>query len=166
VSTDPEQGAGDRTARRSTAWLLRALFTLQATMAIAQPVFIGRYLDGDFDQLSNHATNGSVLPAFALLCIGGSLAHWTYGRGRFWPVPVTVLLVPVEGAQLAAGYAHNLALHIPLGTSLIALVLFLAVWSWTPRIRIARGRRPRVEPAPADRNPGSPHLQPAPGGSA
>jgi hypothetical protein len=107
-------------------------------MAIAQPVLIGRYLDGDFDRLGAHRTNGSVLPAIVLLCLGGALCHWLIGRGQLWPVPATALLLPIEGMQIGAGHAHNLAVHIPLGTSIVALAVFLAAWSWTPRVHQVR----------------------------
>jgi hypothetical protein len=145
----PSQATVPRPAgRRWTAWLLRLLFTVHAVMVIAQPVLIGRYLDGDFDQLGTHGTNGSVLPGIVLLCIGGALCHWLVGRGRFWPVPATVLLLPIEGMQIGAGYEHNLAVHIPLGTGILALAVFLAAWSWTPRIHQTRpGRAPLADRA-------------------
>jgi hypothetical protein len=130
--------------KRWTAWLVRLLLTVHGAMVVAQPVLIGRYLDGDFDWLSAHRLNGSLLPAIAMLCVGATLAHWLIGRGQLWLVVATVLLIPIEGLQLGAGYAHNLAVHIPLGTSIVALALFLAAWSWTPRLRRARApfRRP------------------------
>jgi hypothetical protein len=159
-------GAGapvpDPVTRGWTAGLLRLLLTVQAALAVAQPILIGRFLDGDFDQLGVHATNGSLLPAIALLCIGAALGHWIIGRGRFWPVLATTLLVPVEGLQIAAGYNHNLAVHIPLGVLIVLVVLVLAAWSWTSRIRRPR---PRLRPAPvaAAHRPAAP--QPVPGRS-
>src|SRR4051794_3256832 len=77
-------------ARATTAWLLRVLLTIQAAMALTQPILIGRYLDGDFDLLGAHRLNGSLLPAIDMLCLGAALAHWMLGRGRFWPVLVTL----------------------------------------------------------------------------
>jgi cytochrome b561 len=142
----PQVGA---TRHRWTAWPLRMLLTLHAAMAIAQPILIGRYLDGDFDRLATHGTNGSVLPAIVLLCLGGALCHWAIGRGRFWPVLATALLVPVEGMQIGAGHAHNLTVHIPLGTSIVALAVLLAAWSWTPRVHQSRACRATTEPLPA-----------------
>lgn len=162
---DPPEQQGPA-GRRWTAWLVRLLFTIQALMAIAQPIFIGQYLDGNFDQLSAHSLNGSVLPAVDMLCIVGALCHWLVGRGRFWPVLATVLLVPVEGIQIGAGFAHSLALHIPLGTSIVATLLFMAAWSWTPRVHWTRARRPRLAAGGAEPNPGSPQPQRFPGRSA
>jgi hypothetical protein len=137
---------------RWTAGLLCLLLTTQAAMVVAQPVLIGRYLDGNFDQLASHSLNGSVLPAVAMLGIGAAAVHWLVGRGRFWPVPATALLIPVEGMQLAAGYSHSLAIHIPLGTAIVGFAVFLAVWSWTPRARHARPPRPRTGSAGATGN--------------
>jgi len=153
MSTEGQPGAGPpgptitepRPARAWTGWLLRLLLTGQAAMAALQPILIGRYLDGDFDQLAGHSLNGSLLPAITMLCIIGAALHASVGRGPLWPIPVTVLLVPVEGVQLAAGYSHSLAVHIPLGTGLVAVLLLLAAWSWTPRLR--RGRPPRARKA-------------------
>jgi hypothetical protein len=144
-------------ARPWTGWLLRLLLTGQAAMAVLQPILIGRYLDGDFDQLAGHSLNGSLLPAITMVCIIGAALHATVGRGPVWPVLVTVLLVPVEGVQLAAGYSHSLAVHIPLGTGLVAALLFLAAWSWTPRVR--QTRPPRARKAP-DRLLAQDHGQP------
>ena len=154
-------------ARASTAWLLRMLLTIQAAMALAQPILIGRYLDGDFDVLGAHGLNGSLLPAIDMLCLGAALAHWTLGRGRFWPVLVTLLLIPVEGTQIAAGYAHSLALLIPLGVGIVAGLLFLAAWSWTPRIRRPRTvRRWRAAPPATAWSTGRSAAQPVSGSRA
>jgi hypothetical protein len=138
--------------KRWTAWLVRLLLTVHGAMVVAQPVLIGRYLDGDFDQLSAHRLNGSLLPVIAMVCVVAALAHWLIGRGQLWLVLATVLLIPIEGMQIGSGYERNLAVHIPLGTSIVALALFLAAWAWTPRLHRARApfRRPGIALPPPD----------------
>jgi len=154
--SNPPPELREPVGRGWTSWLLRLLLTLHAAMVVAQPVLIGSYLDGNFDQLAAHRLNGSLLPVVDMLCLGGALCHWLVGRGRFWPVPVTLLLIPVEGLQIGVGYQHNLAVHIPLGTAIVAGALFLAAWAWTPRIRQFRELRPRpVVVIPTAAEPGS-----------
>lgn len=124
---------------RVTGWVLRVLLTVHALMAVAQPVLIGRYLDGDFDRLGDHSTNGSLLVAVEMGCLTVALVHWLVGRGRFWPVAALAGLFFVEGMQISLGFNRNLSVHVPLGVTIVALAVGLAVWAWTPRVMARRG---------------------------
>lgn len=130
---------------RATLWLLRVTATVQAALAVLQPVLAGWYLSGDYDALGVHDSNAGFL-AFAVMgTFVGSLLYWLPGHGRGWPVLVPVALFAALVFQFGAGYNRELALHIPLGVGIVATSVLFAVWAWSSGARRARRafRRPR-----------------------
>jgi len=133
-----------RTRRpRVTLWLFRLSLTLHTVCVVAQPILAGRYLDGDYDALSVHSLNGSILPASGMVVGAAALTYWLAG-GVGWPLLAYAGLWLAEGFQIGMGYARLLSLHIPLGVTIVALALWLTVWVWLPRA--ARPRRRRSPP--------------------
>ncbi|SHN05756.1 hypothetical protein [Cryptosporangium aurantiacum] len=134
---------------RVTLWLLRLGLTVHALCVVAQPVLAGRFLDGDYDAISAHSLNGSVLPASGMLVGAVALAYLIAG-GAVWPLLAFSALWLAEGFQIGAGYARVLAIHIPLGVAIVVAALGLTIWSWLPAAaRPRRGRQWRMRREPA-----------------
>ena len=122
----------------ATAWLLRLALTLTALSAVAQPVLIGGYLDGGFDLLAWHAGNANLMLALVMLTGATALLYVWPGGGRPWPVLALGALWFAAGVQIGMGYLRVLAVHVPLGVTVVAAAVGLAVWSWTPSARRRR----------------------------
>jgi hypothetical protein len=118
-------------------WLLAAVLTLHALLAVAQPVLIGGYLQGDFDLIAAHGVNGSLLPATAFVAAVAAVVFWAR-RGPGWPVVVLAILWLAEFVQMTLGWLRVLWVHVPLGVAIVGLAVFLAVWAWTPAAGRAR----------------------------
>ena len=149
-------------APRATLWALRAGLSAHAASAVAQPLLIGAYLDGNFDLLASHRANGQVvLPVTLLLAGAAALAYAVAGRGAWHPVAALATLFLLEGVQIGMGYARVLTLHLPLGILIVVGSAALAWWSWTGRAR--RSRPPRAA-RPVTGAPFDPDPPPTPSG--
>jgi hypothetical protein len=60
---------------------------------------------------------------------------------------VTLLLLLAEGFQISMGYARQLALHVPLGLTVVAIACSFAVWTCRPGARVRRTTAPVGVPA-------------------
>ena len=118
-------------------WLLRVTVTLHAVCVVAQPVLAGLYLDGDYDALSAHSLNGSLLPASAML-VGAAALGYLLAGGTGWPLLTTDALFLAEGVQIGMGHSRVLVVHLPLGVGITVLHLAFVWWAWR---RAGRPRR-------------------------
>lgn len=123
---------------RLTLWPLRLLVTVHLVAVLAQPVLAGRFLTGDVDAITVHGRIGGSLAAVGIVLIALTLLYVLAGRGRLWVAPVAVVLFLADGIQIGAGYARNLALHIPLGVTIVVASVLLAIWVWSPSAGRAR----------------------------
>ncbi|MGW6934156.1 hypothetical protein ACWGE0_29150 [Lentzea sp. NPDC054927] len=112
-----------------TGTVMRALVSAHVVAILAQPVFAGVYLSGDFDGLSWHAIGADVVTSIGLLQLIAAIVVWVRTR-RAWPFVATLAVVVAETVQYFAGLDGALWLHFPLGVLTIAglVVLFVAVW--------------------------------------
>lgn len=117
---------------RLTLWPLRLLVTGHLVAVLAQPVLAGRFLTGDVDAIAVHGAVGSSLAAAGLVLVVAASVYVLAGRGRVWVAPAAVVLFLAEGVQIGAGYTRNLALHVPLGVTVVVASVLLAIWVWTP----------------------------------
>jgi hypothetical protein len=108
---------------------------------LAQPVLAGLFLTGDIDAIAVHSLVGSLLALGALVMIGAAVAYVLAGRGTLWILPVSVLLFLAVGFQIAAGFARQLELHIPLGVVIVTTSVLLAGWAWSPLAARPRGTK-------------------------
>src|SRR5690606_38726579 len=115
--------------------------TLLTVAVLLQPVLAGGYLSGRFNFLGWHATNASVVVTLALAQIVVALCFWLLGRGKLWPVPLSVGMFMAAGLQTGMGYERNLAVHIPLGVALVLLAVSMSVLVFR---RSASAARPRA----------------------
>ncbi|MBO0892465.1 MAG: hypothetical protein J2P14_16230 [Acidothermales bacterium] len=137
----------DALARRTrVTWaLLFAVFTLHTALVVAQPILAGAYLNGSLEAMrSGHAPNADAITLTALLLVvPAAVLFRRPGRGPRWIGIAAPVLFAAEGTQVALGWAHQLALHIPLGVAIVGTVVAIEVWLVRYRVRI--GRRARVE---------------------
>lgn len=145
VASEAEPSSQRRSAFGPLLMSYRIVATLHGLCALAQPVWIGQYLNGRYVRLQLHAETGTVLLLTAMVLGAVSVAYVLAG-GRVWAL-FTALFFFAEGVQTGVGYSRNLAVHLPLGVAIVGFAVFLAVWVWTPA---ARRRRPsRRSGAPA-----------------
>jgi hypothetical protein len=115
--------------------VMRTLVSAHVVAILAQPVFAGVYLSGDFDGLSWHAIGADVVTSIGYLQLIAAIVVWARAR-RAWPFLATLAVVAAETVQYFAGLDGALWLHFPLGVLTIAglVLLFVAVW-WQPTSR-------------------------------
>ncbi|MBV1853870.1 hypothetical protein [Catellatospora tritici] len=133
---------------RWPVWPFRLLITIAAILLLLQAVLAGQFLSGIYASLAAHAAN-ATLAGFTVLvaAFAAILLRWP-GRGPWWPALATFGLFLLTGFQIGMGYARLLAVHIPLGVSVIALAGFLTGWSWRYRpARAVTTARPAAEVA-------------------
>jgi len=128
-------------ARYSVRWThlpFRVVITAAAVLLFDQAVFAGQFLAGTFGALHTHRENATVA---GLTVLGAAVAavpvRWP-GKGPIWPVFACLGLFGLIALQIVLGFARVLAVHVPLGVSIILLVTLLAVRAW------------RLHPSPAD----------------
>ena len=116
-------------------WILRAVLTLHALLAVLQPVMAGIFLSGEADAMTNlHSPIGSTLWMYAFLQILVAGLYWRRG-GRALPFWASVGIFFAEFVQLVLGSTRQVAIHVPLGTLIVTAVVWLAIWSYRPVAR-------------------------------
>lgn len=120
-----------------TVWFLRLVLLLQGLLAAFQPVLAGSFMSGNYDALTVHAGNGGSMIMVTFLALGVTVIHAIAGS-RLWPVGVHLSLLIAVTMQVAVGHSRNLALHIPLGVTLVAVMVWLAIWAWLPGAKLRR----------------------------
>lgn len=135
----------------ATLWLLRAVATLHGVMLAAQPVLAGIYLSGQFDALEPHSLNASLILTVSMVQVAASVLYAWPGGGRIRPAVFGLALFLAEGVQIGMGYTGNLALHLPLGVSVVTAQIVFVVWVLRSGARRPRRRvlPPTAEPTPA-----------------
>ncbi|GAA4991270.1 hypothetical protein [Actinopolymorpha pittospori] len=138
----------------ATLWLLRATATLHGLMVVAQPILAGVYLSGQFDALEPHSVNATLISTVSMVQLAASVLYAWPGGGRVWPAVFSLALFLAEGMQIGMGYTGNLAVHIPLGVSVVTAQIVFVVWvlrggARRPRRPRRRALRPTAEPTSA-----------------
>jgi uncharacterized membrane protein YfcA len=133
VTGSPAADAGPGPAPVWPLWLFRVVVTVEAVLAFDQAVFAGQFISGDYGALNTHAANASVAGVVLLAEAVAALLWWRRGRGPGWPVLAALGLFVMAGAQIGVGYARLLAVHVPLGVTIIALDVLMLVWCWRYR---------------------------------
>lgn len=131
-------------AGRWTYLLFRAVVTAAAVLLFDQAVFAGQFLAGTFGSLHLHRENATVAGLVVLgVVVAAVLVRWP-GNGPIWPIFACLGLFGLVALQIALGFARVLAVHVPLGVSVILLTTLLAIRAWRPY-------RPPTGPAAAER---------------
>ena len=121
-------------AQPTATWLfgtVRAVTVLLAVMALIQAVLAGSFLDGHAESLDPHMMIGMAMVAVAMLLAGLSGIGIMQGlpRRMFF---TAVLFVVVLAAQVYAGTAGLVGLHVPLGVLLVTGITMQAIQVFRP----------------------------------
>lgn len=115
---------------RWVRWPFRALTTLAAVLLFDQAVFAGQFLSGSYPALLTHRENATYAGVAVLLAgLSAILLRWP-GKGPWWPLPACFGLFGLVAAQIMLGFGRVLAVHIPLGVTIIGLAVGLTIWAW------------------------------------
>jgi hypothetical protein len=131
---------------RATLQVLRVVSVLHALALALQPVLAGVYLDGDIDGIGWHAANAFVVAGLDVVQLICAFVYVWPGRGRWWPVWTSLAIAIIVEVQVGFGYERMLAVHVPLGVSIIVSQIVLTVWLFRPGAAVARIRRRERRP--------------------
>jgi hypothetical protein len=120
--------------RRWPAWLFRLTITTAAVLAFDQAVFAGQFLSGSYPALHLHRDTATYTVAATAASIVTAILWRLIGGGPRWPLPASIVLLVLTALQTWLGYQLILAVHIPLGVTIIVLLIALtaAAWRTTP----------------------------------
>jgi hypothetical protein len=113
-------------------WVFRVTASVEVLLALGQPVLAGGFLSGHYPMLAMHQANASATGITAIVMTAAGVLLWRPGRGPGWPALASAALFGLEALQIVLGYGKVLAVHIPLGVSIIAGLVLLVVWAWRP----------------------------------
>jgi len=85
---------------------------------LLQATTMGLYLSGHDSMLALHRTGAMITAALALLQVIAALLHVSKNRAARDLVPVSVAMLLAIIVQMSFGFAHNVAVHIPLGVAI------------------------------------------------
>jgi hypothetical protein len=116
--------------------LARATTATLAFLAVAQAVFAGSFLGGQYNALMLHAAGAK---ASTVLSVAQVIVLWFVSRtgGPRWLVAVGALVTVLLVAEFASGDLRLTALHVPLGVLLITGILQLTASVW--RLELTAG---------------------------
>jgi hypothetical protein len=122
-----------RRVHQWTRWPLRVTSSLAALLLFDQAVFAGQFLAGTFPALQTHRDNATYAGLAVLAAMAAAaLIRWP-GGGPLWPMFAFLGLFGLIAVQIAIGFLRLLAVHIPLGVTIILGGLLLTAWSWRYR---------------------------------
>jgi len=117
---------------------LRIIAALHATAAVAQPMLAGLYLSGVVDARFVHGRNGDAVVVFGLVQLIAAIVAVRKGA-RWWVLWAALAIFLAENAQMPLGIEGVVALHVPLGVSIVVSQVLYTVWIF--RTAAERSRR-------------------------
>jgi hypothetical protein len=123
---------------RRTLTALRIMAVIHGLSLLAQPVLAGQYLSGDVDSLTVHASNSDIAASFGLFQLIAAIAFVWKGRGRRWALWSSLAIAVAEEIQISLGLDGALAVHIPLGVSIVTAQILVIVWLFQANARLPR----------------------------
>jgi hypothetical protein len=116
---------------RRWPWLVLRVVTVLTTLsAFTQAVLAGGVVAGRIEALPLHSTNGLLLALGTLVLLVALVLAWRPGGGPAWTLLAGLLLTFATVVQLGLGFSRALAVHVPLGTTVIIAQVMLLVWVW------------------------------------
>jgi len=131
-TSSPASGTATRLRRRWPIWLFRITTTGAAILAFDQAVFAGQFLSGTYPALRLHRDMANYTVAAIAASIITAILWRRAGAGPRWPLPAAVALFALTALQTFLGYRLVLAVHIPLGVTVILLLVALTAAAWRP----------------------------------
>ena len=116
--------------RRWPWQLLRVVTALTTLSAFTQAVLAGGVVAGRIEMLPLHSNNGLLLTAGTLALLVALVLVWRPGGGPAWVLLVGLAMTSATVVQLGLGFSRSLAVHVPLGTTVIIAQVMLLVWVW------------------------------------
>lgn len=135
----------DATSSTPPRWPVRMLMvtaTAMTLLVLVQAVSAGHLLSGNVTARVVHRDMVFAVITWVALTqlLAAVLIVWP-GRGRAWPLLLAVVNVAAITMQIEAGFTHRLALHVPLGVSILVLNLLMALTAPALARRRTTGRR-------------------------
>jgi hypothetical protein len=124
--TAPDK-AGRQAEVTNLLWVLRLLMVVHVLIALAQSVSAGAFLDADGGSaLRLHQLTGtSVITTVSVLQAVVAILCWRRHQHSAWLALGSAGLFVAEMAQIGLGFTDQLALHVPLGASILAAAVTL-----------------------------------------
>ncbi len=111
-------------------WAFRVTTLVATLLLAAQAVLAGQFLGGRYESLALHSTNSTLaFVAVAVATVAAVLLRRP-GRGAVWPIAACIGLLTLVATQAMLGYTRVVALHVPLGVTIIVLSVALSLWAW------------------------------------
>ena len=124
---------------RRWPWLFLRVVTVFTTLgAFTQAVLAGGVISGRIEALPLHSTNGFLLALGTLVLLAALVLAWRPGGAPAWTLLAGLLMVVATVVQLGLGFSRTLAVHVPLGTTIIIAQVMLLVWVWRRPLPTAR----------------------------
>jgi hypothetical protein len=111
-------------------WPYRIVLSIAAVLLFDQAVFAGQFIAGSYPSLATHRENATYAGIAVLVAALAAIPIRWPGKGPWWPMAATLGLFLLIAGQILLGFTRVLALHIPLGVTIIVLVVLLAWWAW------------------------------------
>lgn len=123
----------DATERRWPLWTLRITMTAAAVLMFDQALLAGQFMSGAYPALATHRDMATVTGIALIASIVAAVLARRFGGAPRWPIVATSALLGLMALQAFAGFRSLLALHIPLGVTVIMLMSAVTVWAWWRR---------------------------------
>jgi hypothetical protein len=129
-TTPSPQPQATSSERRWPIWLFRLTITTAAVLAFDQAVFAGQFLSGSYGALHLHRDTATYTVAAIAASIVTAILWRLAGAGPRWPLVASTVLFILTALQTWLGYQLILAAHIPLGVTVIVLLIALTAAAW------------------------------------
>ncbi|MEU8419498.1 hypothetical protein AB0C15_01295 [Micromonospora sp. NPDC048835] len=129
TTSTPQQPATS-SRRPWPIWPFRLTITTAAVLAFDQAVFAGQFLSGSYEALHLHRDTATATVAAIAASIVTAILWRRAGAGPLWPLPAAIVLFVLTALQTWLGYQLILAAHIPLGVTIIVLLVALTAAAW------------------------------------
>ena len=106
---------------------LRVASGLLILAVLLQAITMGLYLSGHDSMLSLHRTGAILTAVLALLQVIAALLYFAGNRSASPILATSVAMLVALILQLSFGFAHNVAIHIPLGVVIFGGLARLAL---------------------------------------
>ena len=110
--------------------VFRILITVSAVILFNQSLQAGEFMSGSYEFLEFHRFGATAAEFVVLFAVIAAAVAKFRGPYSWWPVGLTTLLWAAIQMQEVAGEERWLAVHVPLGVSIIVSVVGLTVWAW------------------------------------
>lgn len=116
------------TGPRRSLTTLRVIAALHSLALLVQPMLAGIYLSGEVNIIRVHEINGNIVATLGIAQLVAAIVFRWKGKGRGWPLHATAVILVAEVVQLQLGYLALVAVHLPLGVSIISMQILMTVW--------------------------------------